>query len=380
MKKRQNPFPVAGYWGPDYFCDREAETASLLESLQSQRHRVLLSIRRLGKTALLQHVFHQVPIKEATCIYCDLQPTANRKEFIDTLATALWAAGLRMKSRGKQILDFIKSLRPVVSYDELSGIPQVSVRTELPQQEERTLKEILLLLERQPGPVYIALDEFQQIAQYPEQNTEALLRATIQMLKGVSFIFSGSQQHLLREMFGSAKRPFFGMTTLLQLRPIPNDRYAGFIHSQFRKFKVEISPDAVDYILSWSRGHTYYTQHICNRLFSHTTGGFINIEQVRHTCNQVLLEEEALFYSYQKILTPHQWKLLTAIASDQQVFHPTSGNFIQKHHLGGPSTVKKTLNSLLEKELVYSSYSEEGKSYYAVYNVFLSRWLEYKAP
>jgi Fe2+ or Zn2+ uptake regulation protein len=56
------------------------------------------------------------------------------------------------------------------------------------------------------------------------------------------------------------------------------------------------------------------------------------------------------------------------------------GNFIQKHHLGGPSTVKKTLNSLLEKELVYSSYSEEGKSYYAVYNVFLSRWLEYKAP
>lgn len=377
MSKKQNPFPVAGYWGPDYFCDREAETASLLESLRNQRHRVLISIRRLGKTALVHHVFHQIPAKEAICIYCDLQPTTNRKELIDALSTALWTAGLRLKSRGKKILEFIKSLRPIVSYDELSGIPQVSVRTELPQQEEHTLKELLALLEKQPKPVFIAFDEFQQIAQYPEKNTEALLRATIQMLHGVSFIFSGSQQHLLQEMFGSAKRPFFGMTTLLQLSPISNDQYAGFIRRQFQKFNITITPEAVDYILSWTRRHTYYTQHICNFLFSHTSGSTIKTDQVRDTCSQVLQQEEPLFYSYQRILTPHQWKLLTSIAVEQNVFQPTSAKFIQKHKLGGPSTVKKTLQSLLDKELIYISNNEEGKTYYMVYNVFLSRWLEH---
>ena len=33
-----NPFLITGYQGPDYFCDREKETASLMSALKNGRN------------------------------------------------------------------------------------------------------------------------------------------------------------------------------------------------------------------------------------------------------------------------------------------------------------------------------------------------------
>lgn len=44
-----NPFLITGYQGPDYFCDREKETASLMSALKNGRNITLISPRRMGK-------------------------------------------------------------------------------------------------------------------------------------------------------------------------------------------------------------------------------------------------------------------------------------------------------------------------------------------
>lgn len=48
-----NPFFTIGYGGPEYFCDKEAETAKLTETLTNGRNIALISPRRLGKTGLI---------------------------------------------------------------------------------------------------------------------------------------------------------------------------------------------------------------------------------------------------------------------------------------------------------------------------------------
>ena len=58
--KPGNPFIITGYYSPEHFCDREKETERLVNALNNGRNITLFSIRRLGKTGLIEHVFHNL--------------------------------------------------------------------------------------------------------------------------------------------------------------------------------------------------------------------------------------------------------------------------------------------------------------------------------
>ena len=46
----KNPFVTNGYVSPEYFCDREKETAKIVSLLTNENNIALISPRRLGKT------------------------------------------------------------------------------------------------------------------------------------------------------------------------------------------------------------------------------------------------------------------------------------------------------------------------------------------
>ena len=54
-----NPFLLTGYVSPEYFCGRKNETKMLISALRNGRNVTLVSPRRMGKTGLIRHVFHQ---------------------------------------------------------------------------------------------------------------------------------------------------------------------------------------------------------------------------------------------------------------------------------------------------------------------------------
>jgi AAA+ ATPase superfamily predicted ATPase len=49
-----NPFIISAYKSPEYFCDRDVETAKLKEAVENGRNVLLYSLRRMGKTGLLK--------------------------------------------------------------------------------------------------------------------------------------------------------------------------------------------------------------------------------------------------------------------------------------------------------------------------------------
>ena len=91
---------------------------------------------------------------------------------------------------------FIRSCRPVFTFDELTGVPKATIDV-ASAEEEATLKEIFDYLASSERRCYVAIDEFQQIAEYPEKGVEALLRSYIQFLPNVGFIFAGNKQHVM---------------------------------------------------------------------------------------------------------------------------------------------------------------------------------------
>lgn len=370
QKAPQNPFVYKGYEGPSYFCDREQETENMVSALKNGRNLTLFSPRKIGKTGLIKHVLYRIneTNKNAICIYLDIFSTQNLHDFVQALGAAIVEEAIeREKTLIAKVTDAFKALRPVLSYDPLTGLPSISVDIE-PSSEEHTLKSIFNHIESMKKDVYIAIDEFQQVANYPEKGTEALLRSHIQF-SHAGFIFSGSRQHLMAEMFSSPKRPFYQSTDFVLLQPLPEKVYFDFSRRFFEANKGTLSEEVFHDVYQSFSGHTWYVQLVMNRLYESTK----HVES-KEQANQVILAIiDTLSPQYEtmmSLLTANQVKLLKAIAKENKIEKPQSVDFIKRHNLPSSSSVKTALDVLTDKELVYQD--EDG---YIVYDRFLNLWL-----
>ena len=373
MVKAKNPFLLKGYDGPGNFCDRQQEISDLMNNIENGQDTTLFSIRRMGKTGLIHHLFHSLSKKKITCIYLDIYATQSLGEFTEELVKEVIRVFPEKKSIGKKFMEIIKSFNPVISYDPFTGSPEVRLAYNQEAQKESTLREIMTFLDSQSEPVVLAIDEFQQIVNYPEKNFEALLRTILQRLNNTRLIFSGSEKHLLVEIFNSAKRPFFSSTSPLYLAEIPQQLYMKFIKGKFSQADSKIDDDALNTIFQLTLGHTYYVQAVCNKLFSRFSG-IINKDHVLATFDTILKEQSPVFFQYRNLLTKAQWGLLIAVAKEERVKHPTSGAFIHKYNLGSPAAVRRGLESLLGKEMILETITHDEKMY-RIYDVFFMRWL-----
>lgn len=373
--KEINPFPSIGYYGKEYFCDRENEIKLFEKNIENGVNMTLISARRLGKSALIHRIFEEFEEKkDYLCLYIDIYATQNLKDFTETLAMAVLKKIPEKRGIWQKFMGFLKAFHPVISYDRLTGQPQVSFEFSHPNECEHTLAGIFGFIEKQDRIIVIAFDEFQQVACYPEKNAEAILRTIIQALKNIRFIFCGSKKHLMIEIFNSAKRPFFSSTQMTKLNPIAEEKYQFFIREKFEERKRRISDEAIGFILEWTKDHTYYTQTVCNNLYASQLKS-IDVLDVKRVCNDLLLMQQTTYIQYRNLLSPVQWKLLIAIAKEEKLYQPQSKDFLQRHQLGTPASIKRALDALMEKEMIYSD-EDNHMIWYQVYDVFLSRWLQ----
>lgn len=371
-RKLNNPFVYQGYESPEYFCDRETETRTLLSHLKNGRNVTLISPRRIGKTGLIKNTFYHLQEEEpdAVCLYLDIFATKDINDFVQQLGVTVINDLVRKNATfAEKVFAFFSALRPVFSMDPLTGEPSVSITVE-PTQEDITIRNIFSYLNESGKEVYIAIDEFQQIAEYPEKGTEALLRSYIQFAQHVHFIFSGSKFHLMSEIFGSPKHPFYQSTEMMGLKPLDCDIYYAFCLNFFIQKGGDVSKDIFEHIYRLFDGHTWYIQCIMNRLYE-AESSVGDITQANAALLSILEGREPQFESMVQFFTDNQFSLLKAIAKDGIVSQPTAGLFIKKHKLSGASSVKAALKVLEDKELVYRK--PEG---YIIYDRFMDLWLK----
>jgi len=370
----ENPFILTAYKGPEYFCDRKKETHKLREALINHRNITLYSPRRMGKTGLIKHLMH-TSRKNFNSYYLDIYKTQSLSGLVRELSIAVFKSIMRPKTRIEKALAIFKSIRPKVAVDPITGFPELEIDFVNTEQAFATLTDIFTFLEQSDKLCIIAIDEFQQITNYKETNTEALLREQIQNLNNCSFIFCGSQKHLLTSIFNDAGRPFFGSTQFMHLDTIDREVYGKFIAKKFKEGNKTIATDVIAELLDWTRVHTFNVQLLCNRLYGLRTS-CISSDILREITSQVLHENENIYLSYRSILTQNQWKLLKAIAAEEIVDQPTASSFMKEYGLGSGSSVSRALDSLIDSDLVLRE-ETENDSLYFVQDVFLSRWLQH---
>lgn len=368
MDEEFNPFLLQGYEGPDTFCDRATELAFLKDAMANQRNVSLISLRRLGKTALIRHFF--AGQHKFTPVFVDLYRTVDQQDMVlrivrETVARTGKPTGAWLREVGQAI----RSMEFNLQFDPITGLPEFGVSIRPGKAEAPALDELFRFLEARKKRVVIALDEFQQVVDYPEKNTEALLREQVQKLRNVQFIFSGSDHRMMQAIFAHGKRPFYQATEPLYLGPIPTDAYTEFIIRHFSKGKRRISEALVRQGLDWCRGHTYYVQYLFNRLYGLALRRY-EPKDLAAVQAGLLKERAPEYMTLRRLLSPNQAALLEAIAKEGTVEQPLAMGFIREHGLSALSTVRQSLGVLLEKELLHQA--GEG---YRLTDVFLGHWL-----
>ena len=369
----ENPFSLEPYTTKEHFCDREQELKDIVSLLTNGSNVTLISPRRYGKTGLIFRAFEELREKKYICIYADIFSAQNLDDFIKILSEAI-VNTMASDSLIKKFFVALKSVRPLLSYDPISGSPQISFSFQTESEKTPTLKAIFDFLEKQGKQVFFAIDEFQQIREFKETNIEALLRTYIQQLHHVKFIFCGSKKHLMADMFTNAKKPFYESSRAIYIDRIDSEKYKAFIAGLFQKAGKSIDDEAIDFILNWTKRHTYYTQFVCNQAFAGNSKR-ITLENVKSVISSIIRFEIPNFIERRNLLTEKQWQFLIAVAKEGSVKKPTAGAFLMKYGIGNSASAIKILKTLIEKELLLEQSDLSGKSY-SVYNVFMSRWME----
>ncbi len=374
MKKITNPFLTGGYVSSEYFCDREKESAALVRNISNGNNVVLISPRRMGKTGLIEHCFHFQEIAENYhTFFIDIYSTSSLREFIYLLGRQIFEV---LKPKGRTFIDnffqIISSLRPAFKLDSTTGEPVFDIGLGEIKELNFSLEEIFNYLEQADMPCIIAIDEFQQIANYPEKNVEALLRTHIQHAKNSSFIFAGSQRHLLENIFFSSSRPFYQSVQALHLEAISFESYKNFVIEKFNAADKKIDPEYIAIVYQALEGHTWYLQNIMNEIFGlMKPDEEVNPDILKEAFSNKLINLQPLFHTTLNLLSERQKEILIAISKEGKATSVLSGEFIKKHALHSSSSVQTAIKQLLDKEII----TIDNKAYY-VYDRFFGLWLK----
>ncbi len=355
MAKATNPFIVTGKIEPEYFCGRVEESARLVKSVTNGNNLVIISPRRMGKTGLIRFCYEKPEIKDDYyTFFIDILHTSSLREFTYLLGREIYETLLpRSRKMANLFIQAIRSISGKFGYDPISGVPAFNIELGDIVRPEYTLDEIFSYLANADKPCVVAIDEFQQIAKYPEKNIEALLRTHIQNTGNCHFIFAGSERHMMQEMFTSAARPFYHSADMLELKAIEPQIYIPFIVSHFEKRNRQIAAGHVEKVYRLFKGHTYYIQKTFNEAFADTPEGEeCTLETIRAAIDTMIASNDTIFREILSNIPEKQKALLYAIAKDGETERITSAEFIKRHSLPSASSVQSAAKKLLEKDII----------------------------
>ena len=349
----------------------------MVRTLENKAHVLLTSPRRMGKTQLIRHLFEQPSIKDSYyTFYTDIYPTTSLHELVLFLSKEIYSV---LVPKGKAVLNkFLAGLHSLAGsfgYDPIANTPTFNIKLGDIHSPELTLEEIFRYLEQADKPCIFAIDEFQQIANYPETNVEATLRTHIQKMNNCLFIYAGSNRHIIESMFNSAAKPFYNSAEQIYLDCISKDVYTAFVEEQFTKAGRRITPEAASFAYDLFEGHTYYVHNVLHNAFAYIDPDkTIEETDINNTLSDILEEKGRTFASVMNQLNYQQKETLIAIAKEGKASGVTSAAFVKKHALKSPSSVQFAISALLEKQLL--TYQNQGRTkLYSIADRFLEMWI-----
>jgi hypothetical protein len=371
----ENPFKYGGIVRGPYFANRTEELAELLREMSNLNRVFLLSPRRFGKTCLLFNLMDKLRDRGFATAYLDLNAYPHLPSFAAGFAHITSRALESSTEKLLKIFSGLKRLRPKVS---VGSDGSLAASVEMAAEHKEALPALLEgmrhadELARQKGKkLVVAVDEFSDLPKYNGETVEKGMRSEIQQHTHIGYIFSGSEQAVMLAMSRDPKRAFYKLGRLMELGAIDRDPYADFIHGWLRKGGYRVNRRNLERIFELGRDVPYNIQRMCHSMWELTRDAKeIDLSLIEELPYAIAQQDSPHFELIWQTASQLQKTILIALSEEPQA-KPFSKDFQLKHAIGPSSSIKASLDSLVNKGVLFRS--REGAYYFS--DTFMQYWI-----
>jgi len=356
-----NPFKFGTIVDGEYFTNRVKETLQIKSVLNSENHLVILSPRRYGKTSLITKVVSEL---DRPFLHLDLQFLTGEQDLAEQLLKKI--CKLYPFQRIKQAVKGFR-LIPSLNVNPLTNEINVSfgsISSAVPVMEDTI--NVLDSISARGKKLIVVFDEFQDVLRLGA-NLDRRLRAIMQFHKNVNYVFLGSQESMIRELFEKKRSPFFNFGLVMPLSKIPHQEFEAFLIDRL----IGLSPQAellAQQILAISDAHPFYTQQLAFNVWTFLCQGHNPNTAVDEAVKELVQYHDADYERLWNTMNSTDRKILIGLALSDD--GPLSKAFAQDYLIDSQSTIYSGL-----KRLMTSGYVCRTDSKYQIDDPFFVRWI-----
>jgi hypothetical protein len=235
IDRQGTPFPFSGPVPTELLIDREDELRTLARRAADRVGVRLVAPRRFGKTSVAAAHARQLRATGWRTAHVDLSRVSDLTDVARRIAVAyadlderwlrahlpglLGRIGITLNAAGPGLVLGARPARPEADVAESVLLPLL----DLPK----------TLWEADATPTLVVFDEFQDLL-VAHRDLDGVLRSRIQYHQdAAAYVFTGSEPTMMRELFDSRERPFYGQAMPLTLGFLPQDALADELARRF---------------------------------------------------------------------------------------------------------------------------------------------------
>ncbi|HEY2318062.1 MAG TPA: ATP-binding protein [Solirubrobacteraceae bacterium] len=261
---------------------RGDDVQEIASALVNGTHLIVAGPRRTGKTSVCEAALGRAQRRGCYTARLDLFRIADAAELAEVLTLAVIANRSparriirRARELGRSALTAAQAAAVLKLQSQLGEAIELAVTPGwAAANPERALDLALELPERVAAAddrrLILFFDEFQELASErrpygdPDQVTKRM-RAVFQRSTSVSYLFAGSLEHVMRDLFAPQQRAFSGFGSFHPLRPIPVGEWREGLADRFAADDCTVSVDALSRIVELGGGHPRATMRIAQQ-------------------------------------------------------------------------------------------------------------------
>jgi hypothetical protein len=280
-------FPTDEPLKPGSLIGRRSDIAEIANRLTLGSNVILSAPRRTGKTSVCDAVLAELR-NDPDCyaVAVDLFGLDGTDQLADALIEgtmsvrpALHKAIRAAKQAGKTIYESVGVTlsTKMLATGELDGL-EISLLPTLPSDRRKHLQYALELPEKIAAAdgkrLILYVDEFQAVQRIGDNQGSSgatilkeQMRTVFQRSRNVSFLFAGSLDHMMRDLFGTKSEPFFNFGGFHSLHPITHDEWLDGIATRLDQADIGYTIVALDSIIDAGEAHPRATMLIAQHAY-----------------------------------------------------------------------------------------------------------------
>lgn len=265
------PFPTSLPVIGENLIGREKEVSNIYEMVSQGQSVILIGPRRIGKTSIMLEVLDRLRKAGFFTGKIDLFNVVSKRELAEKIVDST-LENAKIKHFIKQIKENLSEALKQIEIKQTIADFEYTISLLDTKKDEWQILDINMdfpeeFAKKKGNRCVFAYDEFADLAKLNGEVLMKKMRAHFQLHRHVAYIFSGSQESLMKELFQGSKSAFFRFGIIFYVDRLPQEPTRDYISQAFARLKITITEDLIMEILRLTDCHPFYTQLLCKFLY-----------------------------------------------------------------------------------------------------------------